>query len=102
MQVAKAKERLISNGGQLSAFIPTGVSTTTLKKGIGRLCRVVITTAGTSAFTVFDNTAASGSVLFVSPAITSAGTVFDLALPAQIGITISNAASGPAIAVSFN
>lgn len=102
MQVSKIKERLTSYGGQQSAFIPTGPSTTTIKKGIGRICRIVVTTAGTAAFTVFDNIAASGNVLFVSPATTSVGTVFDLAIPAQTGITVSNVASGPALAVSFN
>jgi hypothetical protein len=102
MQVSRIKERLTSGGGQLSAFIPTGASTTTLKRGIGRLCRIIVTSGGTAAFTVFDNTAASGSVLFASPVTTATGTVFDLALPAQNGITVQNVTSGPAIAVSFN
>jgi hypothetical protein len=102
MQPAKIKERLTSFGGQFSVFIPTGASTSTIKRGIGRLCRIVVTTAGTAAFTVFDNTAASGNVLFASPATTSLGTVFDLSAPAQNGITIVNVASGPALAVSFN
>jgi hypothetical protein len=102
MQVAKIKERLTSFGGQLSAFIPSGASTTVLKRGIGRVCRIVVTTAGTAAFTVFDNIAASGNAIFVSPATTSVGTIFDLAVPAQTGVTIQNVASGPALAVSFN
>ncbi len=102
MQAAKIKERLTSFGGQFSAFIPTGASTTTIKRGIGRLCRIVVTTAGTAAFTVFDSLTASGNVLFASPVTTSTGTVFDLAIPAQVGITVSNVTSGPAIAVSFN
>src|SRR6201989_3046537 len=83
MQPAKAKERLTSFGGQFSAFVPTGASTTTIKRGIVRLCCIVVTTAGTAAFTVFDNTAASGNVLFVSPVTTNVGTVFDLSAPAQ-------------------
>ncbi|HEY3768888.1 MAG TPA: hypothetical protein VGN44_09455, partial [Candidatus Angelobacter sp.] len=62
-------------------------STATVKRGIGRLCRIVVTTAGTAAFTVFDSLTASGNAIFVSPTTTSVGTVFDLAVPAQTGIT---------------
>jgi hypothetical protein len=102
MQAGQIGELLIGTAGQFSAFIPTGANTTTIKKAPGRLCRIVITTAGTAAFTIFDNTAGSGSVLFVSPAATSVGQVIDLQTPAQTGITIVNVASGPAFAVSFN
>jgi NADPH-dependent curcumin reductase CurA len=102
MQAGQINETLVGVGGQFSAFIASGASTTTLKKGPGRLCRIVITTAGTAAFNIFDNTAGSGSVLYVSPAATSVGQVIDVQLPAQIGITAVNIASGPAFAISFN
>src|ERR1051326_2974724 len=94
MQAGKIGETLVASG-QFSAAIASGSSTTTIKSGIGRLCRVSITTAGTASFTVFDNTSGSGTALFVSPATTSVGTVFDIQMPAQIGITVFNQASGP-------
>jgi hypothetical protein len=102
LQAARIGEVLTSNGGQFSAFIASGASTTTLKTGKGRICNISITTAGTASFTVFDNTAGSGLVLFISPATTVAGTVYKLQFPAQIGITVVNQASGAVFVVSFD
>jgi hypothetical protein len=102
MQAAQIGEQLIALGGKFSAFIPTGSSTTTIKRGPARVCRIIITSAGTAAFTIFDNTAGSGSVLYASPTAMSVGQIIDLQVPAQIGITIVNVASGPAFAISFN
>jgi hypothetical protein len=102
MKAAKIGELLATWGGQFSAAIASGASTTTLKTGPARLCRIVITTAGTASFTVFDNTAGSGTVLFASTATTTLGTVYDIQMPAQIGITVVNQASGAAFTVSFN
>jgi hypothetical protein len=102
MQAALLGETLASYGGQNREFVASGANTKTLKVGKGRLCRISITTAGTASFTVFDNTAGSGAVLFTSPATTVVGTVYDINLPAEIGITVVNVASGPAFAVSFN
>jgi hypothetical protein len=101
MQAAKIGEMLIGIG-QFSAAIASGSSTTTIKSGIGRLCRVSITTAGTASFSVFDNTIGSGTALFVSPATTSVGQVIDIMMPAQLGITVVNQTSGPAFTVSFD
>jgi hypothetical protein len=102
MQASLIGETLANYGGQFRTFIATGASTTTVKVGLGRLCRISITTAGTASFTAFDNTSGSGSALYVSPATTSAGQVFDIHMPAQLGITIVNQASGPAFVASFN
>lgn len=102
MQAGQIGEVLIGVGGQFSSFIPTGASTTILKRGPGRVCRIVITAPGTAGFTVFDNTAGSGSVIYASPATTSAGQVIDLLFPTQTGITVTNVASGPAFGISFN
>ena len=101
MQAGKIGEMLIGSG-QFSAAIASGATTTTLKSGVGRLCRVSITMAGTASFTIFDNTSGSGTALFVSPASTAVGTVFDIQMPAQIGITVVNQVSGPAFTVSFD
>jgi hypothetical protein len=102
MKAARIGELLTTYGGQSSAAIASGASTTTLKTGPARLCRIVITTGGTASFTVFDNTTGSGTALFVSPASTTLGTVYDIAMPAQIGITVVNQVSGAAFTVSFN
>ncbi len=101
MQAAQIGETLVGVG-QFSAAIASGSSTKTLKSGAGRLGRVAITTAGTASFTVFDNTTGSGTALSVSPATTAQGQIIDIQMPAQIGITVVNQASGPAFTVSFD
>jgi hypothetical protein len=101
MQASQIGEMLIGFG-QFSAAIPTGANTKTLKTGIGRLCRVSITTAGTASFSIFDNTTGSGTALFIGPATTSQGQIIDIMMPAQLGITVVNQASGPAFTVSFD
>jgi hypothetical protein len=102
MQSASIGELPISNGGQSSAFIATGASTTNLKAFAGRVCKVCITTAGTAAFSIFDSLVGSGTAVFVSPASTPQGTVYDLQFPLNVGLTVVNVSSGPAFAISWD
>ena len=96
-------ETLISVGGRFSQAVASGAGTVIIKAAPGRLCRIVVTVAGTVAFSAFDNpAAASGTLLFTSPATTNLGTIFDIQIPAQNGITISNPDSGPGITVSWD
>jgi hypothetical protein len=101
MQARLIGEQLIGVG-QFTTAIASGASTTTIKSGIGRLCRISITAGGTASFTIFDNTAASGVVLYTSAATTTTGTVIDIQLPAQVGITVVNQVSGAAFTVSYS
>lgn len=101
MQASSLSEQLVGVGQQ-SAVIAAGVNTTTLRTGPGRVGRILVTTAGTTSFTIFDNTAGSGKTIYVSPSTTTVGQVIDLQFPVDIGITIVNTATGPAIAVSFD
>jgi len=85
--------------------IAAGSSTTTVKASPGRLCRVVVTTAGTSTdnITIYDNaTAGSGEVLAVIPGGGTVGTIYALDLPAVNGITVVNVASGPAVTIGWS
>ena len=103
MQAASIAETLSTVGGQFSQAVASGANTVVIKAAPGRLCRLVITTAGTASVTIFDNaSAASGTVLFVSPATTSIGTIFDIQMPAQAGITVLNPASSPGFTVSWD
>jgi hypothetical protein len=96
-------ETLSTFGGKFSQAVAGGSGTVTLKAAPGRLCRIVVTVAGTVAFSVFDNaSAASGTALFISPATTSIGTIFDIQMPAQVGITVSNPASGPGVTFTWD
>lgn len=103
MQPTFIGETLATFGGKFSQAVASAAGTVTLKAAPGRLCRIVITVAGTVAFNVFDNaSAASGTALFTSPTATSIGQVFDIQMPAQLGITVSNPASSPGITVSWD
>jgi hypothetical protein len=96
-------ETLTTVGGQFRQAVASGAGTVTLKAAPGRLCRIVVTVAGTIAFSVFDNASvASGTALFNSPTTTTLGTIFDVQLPAQNGITVSNPASGPGLTISWD
>jgi len=85
--------------------IASGASTTTLKPSPGRLCRVVVTTAGTATdnITIYDNASAgSGKVLALIPGGGTVGTIYTLDLPAANGITAVNVASGPAVTIGWS
>jgi hypothetical protein len=96
-------ETLSTFGGKFNQAVASAAGTVVLKAAPGRLCRIIITVAGTASVSVFDNaSAASGTALFISPATTSVGTIFDIQMPAQLGITVSNPASGPGITVGWD
>ncbi len=103
MQAASLGETLIGLG-QFTGTVAVAAANTVIKPGPGRICRAVVTTAGTTAFTVFDNaTTNSGTVLFAIGTVASAvGAIFDIQMPAQAGITIQNTAAGPGLTVSFD
>lgn len=103
MQETLIGETLGSVGGRFSQAVAAAAGTITIKAAPGRLCRISITVAGTASVTVFDNaSAASGTVLFISPATTTIGTVYDIQMPAQSGITLSNPASSPGFTISWD
>jgi len=71
-------------------------ATGAVKTSAGRLLKVIVTTVlGAGAVTIYDNaSAASGTILFVIPSTTAAGSVFDINLPAVNGIFASFASTG--------
>lgn len=87
-----------------TATVAAGVGTTTIKSGAGRLAKVTVTTVGTAnALTFYDSVGtASGTVLGVIPGTTVAGTVVDLQMPAQFGITAVGASGSGAVTVSYS
>lgn len=99
---AQVNEKLVSVGGQFTSTVAVAAANTVIKAAPGRVCRIVITTAGTTAFQIFDNaTTNSGTILYQSPAANSVGTVIDVQMPAQNGITVANTATGPAFTISW-
>ncbi|GGX40619.1 hypothetical protein GCM10010341_73200 [Streptomyces noursei] len=93
-----------SIGGTATVPIAAGAGTVVVKGAAGRLCRVVVTAAGsTGAVTFYDNaSAASGTVLAVVPGGAGVGTVYEIQMPAANGIVASAAASSVALTVAYS
>lgn len=95
---------LVSTAGTTTVAIAASAGTTVIKASPGRVCRAVVTTAGTSTdnITIYDSaTTGTGTVLGVIPGGGTVGTAYDLQMPAAIGIVAVNVASGPAATISY-
>lgn len=89
-------------GAQTAAFAAAAGGPA--KASRGRLCRVLVTAAGTGSGSVliYDNaSAASGTIIGALPATVAAGTVYDFDMPAASGIFVVNQTNGPALTVSY-
>jgi hypothetical protein len=98
-------EQIVSAGGSTTASVPSGAANTVVKATAGRLCKAIVTTAGTGtgSVLVYDNaTTNSGTVIGVVPATIAIGTVYDFQFPAANGITVTNVANGPVLTISFD
>lgn len=73
---------------------------TLLKRGSGELHRVVVTDTGGSAFTIYDNTTNSGTILAVIDPAKTVGTL-DLGAQFEIGLYIDFGAVAPKITVVY-
>jgi hypothetical protein len=81
---------------QVAAFtasVAFGALPLTVKASAGRLCTVIVTTAvATGAITIWDNASAgSGTPLLVVPIGAAIGTIYQVNLPALLGITVTGA-----------
>lgn len=94
----------VSSGGIKTQSIATGTAGSALiKGGPGRLCRAIVTTAGTSTddITIYDGLSATGTVIGKILGAAAIGTVIDFQMPAVIGIYAANVASGPVATISY-
>jgi hypothetical protein len=95
---------LMTTGGTLTTAIAAGASSAAVKAAPGRLCKALVTTAGTATdnITIYDNaSAASGTVIGIIPGGTAVGTMIEFNMPAANGIYAVNVASGPAVTLSY-
>ena len=69
--------------------------------GPGRLCRITVQTLGTAATVIYDNTSAAGTALFTVPASPAVGTIYDVQMPAAIGIFVGGATNTSGITLSY-
>jgi hypothetical protein len=76
--------------GPLSSTYISTATTTTVKSGKGNLARIVITETAAGAITIYDNTAASGTILAAFKASVVEGS-YTFGLRFQTGLTIVTA-----------
>lgn len=91
-------------GGSATGTVASAAANTVIKASPGRLCRVLVTTAGsgTGNVLIYDNaTTNSGTVIGMVPATIAIGTFYTFDMPAAAGITVQNVASGPVLTVSY-
>lgn len=81
---------------------PTYISTattTTIKTGRGNLTRIVITETAAGSITVYDNTAASGTIVAVFKASIAEG-CYDIGARFQTGLTVVTAGASKLTVIS--
>jgi hypothetical protein len=87
--------------------VAAGAGTTTIKAAAGRVCRVVITTAGTSGNLSLYDGGASGTLLAVIPGTTAnatvglLGTSLTLNMPFYTSLVAVGAANSPGVSLSY-
>lgn len=74
-----------------ATYISTA-TTTTVKSGRGVLARILVTETAAGAITIYDNTAASGTILAVLKASIAEGT-YEVGCRFQTGLTVVTAAA---------
>jgi len=90
-----------TNGGAYAANAAAATATTILT-GPGRICRIVVLTSGTAETVIYDNTAVSGTnILHRIPADPTVGTVYDVDMPVNTGITLG-ATNTSGVRISYN
>lgn len=84
----------------------TTAANTVVKAKPGRLRKVIATSTGTGSntvVTIYDNASTNtGNILFALPSNAAAGTIYDVQLPADLGITVAQVTNGPALTVSYD
>ena len=93
----------VANGGLVTTAVAAGTAgNTVIKASAGRLCRVLVTTAGTAAMLIYDNaTTNSGTVIGAIPANAVAGSLYDFQMPAANGITVDGDGNNPAVTIGW-
>ena len=96
-----AKFNLVASS---TVSIPVNNTLTVIKAAPGKLFRVIITTAGTSAINIYDNAAAaSGTIIGSIPATTAVGNIYSFDMPAVLGLTVAGGSgTTPGFTVSYS
>jgi hypothetical protein len=95
--------QVTDTGGASTAFVPAAqVAPLVIKATPGHIGSALITAAGTTSVTFYDNaTACSGNIIGVTPATTSVGQSYAFNYNAVNGITACGAAGSAAVTLSY-
>lgn len=89
--------------GTTATPVPASASDTPVKGGPGRLCRVIVTVAGTTATRIYDNASVgTGTVIGAVPANPAVGTMIECQGPVANGITVAGASTNSALTVIWS
>ena len=94
---------VVTPGGSATVAVAAATAANTvIKASAGRLCRVLVTTAGTVDLKIYDNaTTASGTVIGYIPSSAVLGASYDIQMPAAKGITVGGASGNAGITISY-
>jgi len=84
--------------------VPAGAANTVVFGNPCVLCKVIVQAAGTGSTDtdIFDNaTTNSGTKLFTVPKAAAQASIYDLQIPALLGIVVANDANGPVLNVTY-
>lgn len=91
-----------NTGGQYTAGASTTAETAVYTGG-GRVCKVVIVTAGTSTYQLYDGTQSTGGVLiFTDITNRTVGQVVDLQVPVTTGIVYKGTTGSAGVLITYN
>lgn len=92
----------VATGGSTTAAVAAAAAASAIKASAGRLCKVLVTTAGTAALNFYDNASTNtGTIIGTVTAAAVAGTVFTFDMPAANGIWCASGTNTPAVTVSY-
>lgn len=102
--VTTVDDRGFVTAGVWTTPIAAGVtSDTTVKGAPGRLCRVIVTAAGTGSMTIWDNqNGHTGTILAALPANPAIGSMYEFQVPAANGITVQGANTNPGVTIVYS
>lgn len=75
---------------------------TVVKASAGMLGTILVTASGAGQITVYDSaSAASGTIIGITPANPAVGSYYALDMPAVNGIVVSGSSTSPGVTVSY-
>lgn len=92
-----------TRGGQYSGQFTSGNVETTIYTGAGRLCKILVITAGTAVTSFYDGTQSTGGTLIYATITNDVtGTIKEVDIPITTGIVVKGTTGSMGCAVTYN